>query len=131
MRNSPHLADRLAAYPDGTQLQTIDAEVDGDGTHWQHVRAPDGKEGFVPGAYALATRPAEIAMLTATPTRPIPTATPAPTSSRVSASPTVQPVTNLGVVTGGGSGCGSRGGPGYRLNNGKCASWEDARRGRR
>jgi hypothetical protein len=27
-------------------------------------------------------------------------------------------------------GCGSRGGPGYRLNNGKCASWEDQRRGR-
>jgi hypothetical protein len=27
-------------------------------------------------------------------------------------------------------GCGSRGGPGYRLSNGQCASWEDARRGR-
>lgn len=28
------------------------------------------------------------------------------------------------------SGCGSRGGPGYRLKNGKCASWADARAGR-
>jgi hypothetical protein len=27
----------------------------------------------------------------------------------------------------GGGGCGSRGGPGYRLANGKCASWRDAR----
>lgn len=26
-----------------------------------------------------------------------------------------------------GGGCGSRGGPGFRLNNGKCASWRDAR----
>ena len=26
---------------------------------------------------------------------------------------------------GGGKGCGSRGGPGYRLPNGKCASWND------
>ncbi|GEM_PF-3245166 len=26
---------------------------------------------------------------------------------------------------GGGKGCGSRGGPGYRLPNGKCASWKD------
>lgn len=28
-------------------------------------------------------------------------------------------------------GCGSYGGPGYRLANGKCASWADERRGRR
>ena len=27
--------------------------------------------------------------------------------------------------SGGGRGCGSRGGPGYRLPNGKCASWKD------
>jgi len=26
--------------------------------------------------------------------------------------------------------CGSRGGPGYRLSNGKCASWDDQRSGR-
>ena len=25
------------------------------------------------------------------------------------------------------SGCGSRGGPGFRLANGKCASWDDVR----
>jgi hypothetical protein len=36
-----------------------------------------------------------------------------------------------GGGTGGASGCGSRGGPGYRLSNGKCASWDDARGGRR
>ena len=26
---------------------------------------------------------------------------------------------------GGGGGCGSKGGPGYRKENGKCASWKD------
>jgi endonuclease YncB( thermonuclease family) len=31
------------------------------------------------------------------------------------------------AVRRGGGGCGSRGGPGYRLANGKCASWRDAR----
>lgn len=38
---------------------------------------------------------------------------------------------STGGGTGGSSGCGSRDGPGYRLANGRCASWEDARRGRR
>lgn len=34
--------------------------------------------------------------------------------------------TGSGVKKGGGSGgCGSRGGPGYRKANGKCASWKD------
>jgi hypothetical protein len=28
------------------------------------------------------------------------------------------------------SGCGSRGGPGYRLANGRCASWQDSARKR-
>ena len=29
------------------------------------------------------------------------------------------------------AGCGTRGGPGYRLPNGKCASWDDWAQGRR
>ncbi len=32
---------------------------------------------------------------------------------------------NSNASRGGGRGCGSRGGPGYRLPNGKCASWKD------
>ncbi len=56
---------------------------------------------------------------------------------------TVQPTTSTGTSVSTGtsasssssssssdSGCGSRGGPGYRLRNGKCASWADARAGR-
>lgn len=35
------------------------------------------------------------------------------------------------VSNGGSSGCGSRGGPGYRLRNGNCASWADYYAGRR
>jgi hypothetical protein len=34
----------------------VGPEVDGDGTHWQHVVAPDGKEGFVPSSFALTTQ---------------------------------------------------------------------------
>ena len=49
------------------------------------------------------------------------------------ATPTYRPspsVTNRNYSSprrsgGGGKGCGSRGGPGYRLANGKCASWKD------
>jgi uncharacterized membrane protein YgcG len=35
--------------------------------------------------------------------------------------------TGTGTYSSGGSGCGSRGGPGFRLPNGKCASWRDVR----
>ncbi|RYF55297.1 MAG: hypothetical protein EOO27_21465 [Comamonadaceae bacterium] len=35
------------------------------------------------------------------------------------------------VTTGASTGCGSRGGPGYRLRNGNCASWADYYAGRR
>lgn len=41
------------------------------------------------------------------------------------------PTSARGSYLDGGRGCGSRGGPGYRLANGRCASWDDARRGRR
>ena len=59
-----------------------------------------------------------------TPTRtPMPTmAPPAPTPTVVSAS---RPATTNPGYT---SGCGSKGGPGYRLPSGKCASWRDATR---
>lgn len=51
IRNTPVMADRNTAYPDGTALTIIGDDVDGDGQHWKHVRAPDGTEGYVPAMY--------------------------------------------------------------------------------
>ncbi len=77
---------------------------------------------------------ASIVETTASPTRS-PVATATSTVTRASASlqprltatltPTRAPVI---VPYYGGGGCGSRGGPGYRLPSGKCASWRDAGR---
>jgi len=57
LRNTPAMADRLQAYADGTPLQIIGDDVDGDGQHWHHVRAPDGTEGYVPSMYTVDTPP--------------------------------------------------------------------------
>ena len=37
--------------------QLRDAEGDGDGQHWKHVRTPDGLEGYVPSTYTVAAPP--------------------------------------------------------------------------
>lgn len=55
LRKTPIMADRLNAYADGTQLTIIGDDVDGDGQHWHHVRAPDGTEGYVPAEYTTDT----------------------------------------------------------------------------
>jgi hypothetical protein len=57
LRKTPTMADRLQAYADGTALQIIGDDVDGDGQHWHHVRAPDGTEGYVPSMYTVDTPP--------------------------------------------------------------------------
>jgi hypothetical protein len=46
--NSPTIGDRIEAYPDGTPLQIVGEDVEGDGLTWHFVRAPDGTEGYVP-----------------------------------------------------------------------------------
>lgn len=51
LRRTPRLDDRDTAYTEGTQLVAIGADVDGDGQSWHHVRAPDGKTGYVPTRY--------------------------------------------------------------------------------
>lgn len=55
LRRTPHLADRDTAYTDGTRLVAISADVEGDGQTWHHVRAPDGKTGYVPAQYTNET----------------------------------------------------------------------------
>jgi hypothetical protein len=57
VRNSPSMADRNKAYPDGTALTIIGDDVDGDGQHWKHVRTPDGLEGYVPAMYTTDAPP--------------------------------------------------------------------------
>ncbi len=52
LRRTPRLADRDTAYPEGTRLVAIGADVDGEGGRWHHVRTPDGKSGYVPARYA-------------------------------------------------------------------------------
>jgi hypothetical protein len=57
LRNSPAMADRAKAYPDGTVLIIVDVDVDGEGMKWHHVRAPDGQVGYVPVQYTVTTEP--------------------------------------------------------------------------
>ena len=57
LRNTPAMADRLQAYPDGTPLTIIGDDVEGDDQSWHHVRAPDGTEGYVPSVYTVDTQP--------------------------------------------------------------------------
>ena len=51
LRRTPNLDDRDTAYPDGTRLTAIGGDVTAGGLVWRHVRAPDGKTGWVPAKY--------------------------------------------------------------------------------
>jgi hypothetical protein len=51
LRRTPNLDDRDTAYPDGTRLTAIGADVTAGGQVWHHVRTPDGKAGWVPAKY--------------------------------------------------------------------------------
>jgi hypothetical protein len=56
LRHTPRLDDRDTAYGDGTRLEQIDADVTANGLTWRHVRAPDGKVGWVPAQYTAEGR---------------------------------------------------------------------------
>ncbi len=56
LRRSPRMDDRDTAYRDGTRLEQIGPDVTGDGQTWRHVRAPDGKTGYVPARYTVESR---------------------------------------------------------------------------
>jgi len=55
LRRTPRLAERDTAYVEGTQLTAIGADEQGEGQSWHHVRAPDGKTGYVPAQYTTET----------------------------------------------------------------------------
>ena len=44
------------AYLEGTRLMQIGPDATNEGQTWHHVRAPDGKEGWVPAEYTLDDR---------------------------------------------------------------------------
>jgi hypothetical protein len=90
LRHSPRLADKALAYVDGTELRVAGPDVDGDGTTWRHVVAPDGAEGFVPAAYSIAQRPVAVAAAAATQRPPV-SATAAPAARTATATPSVRP----------------------------------------
>jgi hypothetical protein len=57
VRQTPVMTDRVRAYPDGTPLDIIGDDVDGDGQHWKRVKTPDGLDGYVPSVYTVDTPP--------------------------------------------------------------------------
>jgi hypothetical protein len=51
MWRTPNMDDRARAYPDGTEVTVVGADVEGSGIRWRHVQAPDGITGYVPAEY--------------------------------------------------------------------------------
>ena len=60
LRRTREMADRIAAYPDGTPLVVIGPDAVAQGRTWKHVRTPDGRVGYVPAQYTVGAprRPA-------------------------------------------------------------------------
>ncbi|MBI4492662.1 MAG: SH3 domain-containing protein [Chloroflexi bacterium] len=56
VRTSPKFADRIRAWPEGTPMEVLGEQVEGDGAAWVPVRTPDRVEGFAPAQY-LADHP--------------------------------------------------------------------------
>ena len=48
LRRTPHMADRLVAWPDNTILQAVGERVQSEGMTWEKVRDPQGNVGWVP-----------------------------------------------------------------------------------
>ncbi len=58
LRGNPVMAERLSSpLRDGTKLQVIGPDEDGDGQHWKHVEAPNGRQGWVPTQYVMPSSP--------------------------------------------------------------------------
>ena len=57
IRFTPRASDTVTAWPDGTKLQVVGADVEADGRRWKNVRDPDGLVGWVPAEYVRATTP--------------------------------------------------------------------------
>ena len=54
VNREPNLQFPILAFPDGTHLEILDSEIiAADGYHWQHVRAPNGVEGWVATEFTI------------------------------------------------------------------------------
>ncbi len=53
LRRTPRMDDKIRAWIDHTPMVVVGPPVTGDGQTWQHVRAPDGTEGYVPARYLV------------------------------------------------------------------------------
>lgn len=56
LRRTPSFEDRDTAYRDGTRLEQIGPDVTAEGRAWRHVRAPDGRAGWVPAEFTEEER---------------------------------------------------------------------------
>ena len=86
LRRTPNLADRIAAYPDDTQLVVLGPDTSENGITWKHVRAPDGRVGYVPAQYTVAASPTSQPPVIATAAPASPTSQP-PTVTAVQPEP--------------------------------------------
>lgn len=88
------------------------------------ARAPESSSRApVPSSTAPAPPASERTIAPAAPAPP-------PTTSKVTPPAPVDTSPSSPISSSSSDGCGSRGGPGYRLHSGKCASWDDAAHGR-
>ena len=53
IRRTLDAADRIKAWPDGTEMVVVGPDVTEDDVVWKNVRDPDGNEGFVPADYLV------------------------------------------------------------------------------
>ncbi len=53
LRATPKVEDRLKAWPDGTLMEDVGPPTTAEGQDWRHVRAPDGRDGWIPSRYLL------------------------------------------------------------------------------
>ncbi len=54
LRKTPHLADKVRAWTDGSPMEILGRPEDSDGLQWFQVRAPDGVEGYIPSQYLVS-----------------------------------------------------------------------------
>jgi hypothetical protein len=104
LRQTPNLADRLTAWPEGTQMNALGNAEIVDGLSWRQVRAPSGQIGYVPSQYLDTIPP------------PSPTARPSPTQPP-SATPTSRPPPTATSVANISAPSGSQGSPRIALEN--------------
>jgi len=51
LRRSPRVTDSLTAWPDGTRLDVVGPDAQGDGLIWKQVQDPCGQGGWIPARY--------------------------------------------------------------------------------